>query len=177
MIAAGLSGVERGEGLVVSPGRFGPPHGGESSAGGRTFPRLMSLRDRITPYNDADAPQACGHNGAARFRVDVQPEPHGARVRPLGEIDLATVDDVRCKIDESVAAGCERVVLDLGGVTFMDSNGLHLALDADADACEGGWQLLIIDGPRPVQRVFEVTGLRDRLPFVDPSLTPNGTRP
>jgi anti-sigma B factor antagonist len=132
----------------------------------------MSLHDRITPNNGADAPQACGHNGAVRFRIDVQPEPHGARVRPLGEIDLATVDDVRRKIDESVAAGCERVVLDLGGVTFIDSNGLHLALDADADAREGGWQLLIIDGAGPVQRLFEVTGLRDRLPFVDPSPTP-----
>jgi anti-anti-sigma factor len=137
----------------------------------------MSLRDRITPYNDADAPQSCGHDGAVRFRLDVQPEPHGARVCPLGEIDLATVDDVRRKIDDAVAAGCERVVLDLGGVTFMDSNGLHLAADADADAREGGWQLLIIDGPSPVQRIFEVTGLRHRLPFVDPSLTPNGTRP
>jgi anti-anti-sigma factor len=137
----------------------------------------MSLRDRVTPHIDADAPQACGHDGAARFRVDVQPEPHGARVCPLGEIDIATVDDVRRKIDESVAAGCERVVLDLGGVTFMDSNGLHLALDADAAARDGGWQLLIIDGPRSVRRIFEVTGLRDRLPFVNPSLSPNGTRP
>jgi anti-sigma B factor antagonist len=133
----------------------------------------MSLRDRITPCNDADAPENRWHDGAARFRVDVQPEPHGARVRPLGEIDLATVDDVRRKIDESVAAGCERIVLDLGGVTFIDSNGLHLALDADADAREGGWQLLIIDGAGPVQRLFEVTGLRDRLPFVNPSPTPN----
>jgi anti-sigma B factor antagonist len=177
MIGAGPSGVERGEGSVVSPGRFGPPHGGESSTGGRTFPRLMSLRDHITPCNGADAPETRGHDGAGRFRVDVQPEPHGARVRPLGEIDLATVDDVRRKIDESVAGGCERVVLDLGGVTFMDSNGLHLALDADTDAREGGGQLLIIDGPGPVQRIFDVTGLRDRLPFVDPSLTQTGTRP
>jgi anti-sigma B factor antagonist len=136
----------------------------------------MSLRYRITPYNDADAPQAGGHDAAARLRVDVQPEPPGARVCPLGEIDLATVDGIRRKIDESVAAGCERVVLDLGRVTFMDSNGLHLALDADADARDGGWQLLIIAGPRPVRRIFEVTGLRDRLPFVDLSLTPNGTR-
>jgi anti-sigma B factor antagonist len=135
----------------------------------------MSLRDRITPYNGAAAPEASRHDGAARFRVDVQPAPRGARVRPVGEIDLATVGRVRRKIDESVAAGCERVVLDLRGVTFMDSTGLHLGLDADAAASAGGWELLIIEGPGPVQRVFEVTGLRDRLPFADapPSLTPN----
>jgi anti-anti-sigma factor len=161
----------------VSPGRFGLHTGARPAPEAETFPRLMSLRDRITSSNGADAPETSHHNGPTRFRVDVQPEPHGARVRPLGEIDLATVDDVRHKIDESVAAGCERVVLDLGGVTFMDSNGLHLALDADADARDRGWQLLIIDGPGPVQRVFEVTGLRDRLPFVDPSLTRHGTPP
>jgi anti-sigma B factor antagonist len=134
----------------------------------------MSLRDRNTPYDGADTPGTGGRDGAARFRLDVQPEPRGARVRPLGEIDLATIDRVRRKIDDCVAAGCERVVLDLRGVTFMDSTGLHLALDADAAARASGWELRIIEGPRPVQRVFEVTGLRDLLAFVDApsSLTP-----
>jgi anti-sigma B factor antagonist len=135
----------------------------------------MSLRNRLTPCNGAAAPGTTQHDGAARFQVDVQPEPRGARVRPLGEIDLATVASVRRKIDELIAAGCERVVLDLRGVTFMDSTGLHLGLDADAAARAEGWELLIIEGPRPVQRIFEVTGLRDRLPFVDAPapLTPN----
>jgi anti-anti-sigma factor len=135
----------------------------------------MSLRNRNTLFDSADPPGTRGHDGAARFQVHVQPEPRGARVRPLGEIDAATVHRVRRKIDDCVAAGCERVVLDLRGVTFMDSTGLHLSLDADAAARAAGWELLILEGPGPVQRVFEVTGMRDRLPFVDapPSLTPN----
>jgi anti-sigma B factor antagonist len=98
------------------------------------------------------------------------------RVRPVGEIDMATVGSVRHKIAECVAEGCERVLLDLQGVTFMDSSGVHLVVDADTAARAAGWELLIIEGPWQVQRVFEITGLRDRLTFVDgqPSVTPIG---
>jgi anti-sigma B factor antagonist len=135
----------------------------------------MSLRNRLNSYNSANGPGPRGHDDSARFQVDVQPEPRGMRVRPIGEIDLATVGRVRRKIDECVAAGCELLVLDLRGVTFMDSTGVHLVLDAHAAARKEGWELLVVEGPGSVQRVFEVTGLRDRLPFVDapPSLTPN----
>jgi anti-sigma B factor antagonist len=135
----------------------------------------MSLRNRLHPRNGDNRPGTRGPDEGARFQVDAQPEPRGVRLCPVGEIDLATVGRVRRKIDECVAAGCERLVLDLRGVTFMDSTGLHLVLDAHAAAREEGWELLVVEGPGSVQRVFEVTGLRDRLPFVDkpPSLTPN----
>jgi anti-sigma B factor antagonist len=135
----------------------------------------MSLRNRLNPYAGAHGPGPRGPDVAARFQVDAQPEPWGVHVCPIGEIDLATVDNIRRKIDECAAAGCERLVLDLRGVTFMDSTGLHLVLETHAAAREEGWELLVVEGPDSVQRVFEVTGLRDRLPFVDapPSLTPN----
>jgi anti-sigma B factor antagonist len=135
----------------------------------------MSLPNRLNPHNGAHGPAPRGPGEAAPFQVEAQPEPRGMRVRPTGEIDLATVGSIRRKIDECVAAGCERLVLDLRGVTFMDSTGLHLVLDAHAAAREEGWELLVVEGPDSVQRVFEVTGLRDRLPFVEapPSLTPS----
>ena len=142
----------------------------------------MILRGRITRSNGAVASGTSRHDRTAELRVDVQPEPRGARVCPRGEIDLATVGSVRRAIDEVVAAGRERVVVDLRDVTFMDSTGLHLCLEADEAARADGWELQIIDGPRPVQRVFEIAGLRDRLPFVDapPSQAPSrhaaGTR-
>jgi anti-sigma B factor antagonist len=106
-------------------------------------------------------------NGADPFHIDAPPEPGGGRVRPVGEIDLATAGRVRRKIDECVANSCEPVVLDLRGVSFMDSSGVHLVLDADAAARAASWELLVIEGPWQVQRVFELTGLRDRLTFVD----------
>jgi anti-sigma B factor antagonist len=132
----------------------------------------MSLSSRRFSWNGADRP---AHDAAAPFQVDAQPEEGGVRVRPVGEIDLATAGTVRHKIDECVAEGCQRVVLDLQDVTFMDSSGVHLVLDADAAARAASWELLVIEGPWQVQRVFELTGLRERLRFVDgrPTVAPN----
>jgi len=46
---------------------------------------------------------------------------------------------------------------------------VHLVLDTDAAARAAGWQLLLIDGPPAVQRVFELAGVRTRLPFAQGS--------
>jgi anti-anti-sigma factor len=58
------------------------------------------------------------------------------------------------------------VILDLRGTTFLDSAGLHLAVDATASAARNGIQFSIIAGPPDVQRTFIVAGLSE-LPFVD----------
>jgi anti-anti-sigma factor len=103
---------------------------------------------------------------AAPLRIDVETEQRGMRIRPYGEVDLATVGDLRRTIDECVASGCERVVVDLRGVQFLDCTGLHLALDAAMAARTAGWELELVEGPVAVQRVFELARVRDRLPFV-----------
>jgi anti-anti-sigma factor len=69
-------------------------------------------------------------------------------------------------------AGFTRVVLDLRDVTFLDSSGLHLAMDAQAASAADGWEFGIIEGPADVQRAFEIVGLSDRLPYVDPAELP-----
>ena len=107
------------------------------------------------------------HRCHAALCVHVHPERDAVRVCPVGEVDLATVGAVRDEIDELRAAGFRQVVLDLRGVTFLDSTGLRLCVDLDAAARADGWQLSLIDGPPPVRRAFDITGLRDALPFVE----------
>ena len=50
-------------------------------------------------------------------------------VMPEGEIDLATIDVLQAELD-AAAGESERVVLDLRGVTFIDSAGVRLVLEA-----------------------------------------------
>jgi anti-anti-sigma factor len=45
-----------------------------------------------------------------------------------GELDLASVESVHETIDEVLNGHPERVVFDLGGVTFMDSSGIAMML-------------------------------------------------
>jgi anti-anti-sigma factor len=59
------------------------------------------------------------------------------------------------------------VVLDLREVGFMDTSGLRYVLELNDRAARDGFQLRLVRGPAAVQRVFEVSGLDSRLPFVD----------
>jgi len=87
-------------------------------------------------------------------------------VIPRGEIDLATVDLVREAVERDKEPG-EDLVLDLREVGFMDTSGLRYVLELNERAARDGFDLRVVRGPRAVQRVFEVSGLEPRLPFVD----------
>ncbi len=58
-------------------------------------------------------------------------------------------------------------MLDLSGLTFMDSTGARLVLQANARSRADSCRLTLLRGPRAVQRVFELTGLTELLPFAD----------
>ena len=68
---------------------------------------------------------------------------------------LAQSDDVR------------RVVLDLRGLSFLDSSGLRVVALAARRLMAAGRQLTLVRGSETVQRVFEITRMADRLDFVD----------
>jgi anti-anti-sigma factor len=91
------------------------------------------------------------------------------RICPLGEVDTETVGRIRDVIEKLAGSGARGLVLDLRRATFPDSAGLSLILEADAASREGGWGFELIGGPPRVQRVFELTGSRARLPFLTAS--------
>jgi len=102
------------------------------------------------------------------FSVEVEPHREVVYVCPIGEVDLSTVDAVRARLEDMMAAGFDRVVLDLRRTTFLDSTGLLLVLDAHSAAAAAQTEFAIIAGPPCVQRTFEVAGLNGRVPFIEP---------
>jgi anti-sigma B factor antagonist len=103
--------------------------------------------------------------GLEPFRVEVHPEHDTVRLAPVGELDIATVDEIGDRLRELCEHGFRRFLLDLRRLTFMDSSGLRLILDWDGRARRDGISFAVIPGPAVVQRVFEVAGVLDRLPF------------
>jgi anti-sigma B factor antagonist len=101
------------------------------------------------------------------FRCDVSPERDAVRVLPVGELDMATVSALEAQVTELREAGFRRIVIDLRGLRFIDSSGLHSLLRCDEQARRNGASLQLVRASPPVQRVFEITGLSDRLPFID----------
>jgi anti-anti-sigma factor len=95
-----------------------------------------------------------------------------------GEWDLAGLPAIRQAISRVMDDRAECIVLDLSQVEFMDSTGLHAAIELTQRAAAQNQRLVIIPGPGPVQRMFEITGLLEKLPFVEkrPNGAANGAR-
>ncbi len=80
-------------------------------------------------------------------------------VVPDGELDALTVRATRRALDEAMATGAPRVVLDLRGLTFIDSTGIRLLVEAEAASRQDGMRFAIIDDSPLVRRLLDVTGL------------------
>src|SRR5215213_9708506 len=103
------------------------------------------------------------------FHCEVQPDREGVRIRPVGEVDLATVDVVQAQLAELKARGFSQLTLDLRAVSFMDSTGLRMILEWDASSRVDGFAFRLVAGSPAVQRLFDLTGTRERLDFVEPA--------
>ena len=90
-----------------------------------------------------------------------------AHVVLRGELDLSTVDKVEKALAVLHEGEDEVLVLDLSGLSFLDSTGLRLMVTADQRAQKEGRRLVIVKGPDTVQRVFSITKLDETLEMVD----------
>ena len=89
------------------------------------------------------------------------------RVELTGELDIASARRVEPRLIEVEGKeGLERLLIDLSGVTFIDSTGLSLLLNADGRARRGGWQVTIVTGKGPPRRILRTVGLDERLDVV-----------
>jgi anti-sigma B factor antagonist len=104
------------------------------------------------------------------FSCDVGRNGSAAWVRPVGDLDLGTVHRVEAALAGLRDEGCGNLVLDLRGLTFMDSTGLRLVIRWQAAAHEKGFEFAIVPGPEIVQRVFRLTGMETHLTVADPPI-------
>ncbi|WP_369194408.1 STAS domain-containing protein [Streptomyces djakartensis] len=99
-----------------------------------------------------------GSAQSGRLLVEVREEGSSAVVTPAGELDHHTADLLREPLEDCLAKGFKRLVIDCARLEFCDSTGLNVLLGArlKAEAAGGGVALV---GMQPVvARVFEITG-------------------
>jgi anti-anti-sigma factor len=90
------------------------------------------------------------------------------RVRLFGEMDLSVIGRVDREMREAEAGDADRIVLDLGELEFLDASGIRLLLHLNARSESNGHRLRLMKARSPhVQRVIELTGADDVLPFLD----------
>ena len=85
-----------------------------------------------------------------------------------GELDHSSVETLKKLLVEFEAGASETIVFDLDGLDFVDSAGIAVLLDAHLRLEGGGVRQMRIvpSSDASVRRIFTITGLDDRLPFV-----------
>jgi anti-anti-sigma factor len=99
--------------------------------------------------------------------VTVAEDSEGYALELFGELDLATTGLLEEELRAAEESGAPSIVLDLSGLTFMDSTGLRSVLVADRRLRRSGRRLCLVRGPRAVDRVFTLTGADRGLDFLD----------
>ena len=101
------------------------------------------------------------------FKVETTEHDTATHVVLSGDLDLSTSKRAEEAIEEAERGGKPTVVVDLRGLSFMDSTGLRVIVSADKRARRFNHRVVIIQGPAAVRRVFEITRLDERLDIVD----------
>lgn len=108
------------------------------------------------------------------FQVEEREGSSPRVVAVSGEIDVATAPQLRECLHRVIARGESTIVIDLLGVTFLDSTALGVLVGALKRCRELGGELqLVVADPR-ILKIFEITGLTGVFTIAD-SLQSAGT--
>ena len=80
-----------------------------------------------------------------------------------GEIDVLTVAQLSALVNEVLADAPSRIVLDMAGVTFCDSQGLGTLVVLSRKAQHARAVLALVNVGDFLLRVLDITGLRSAL--------------
>lgn len=114
------------------------------------------------PEDDGRAARA-SKLGSLAVRSDREGDAHVIEL--IGELDLDGAPRLEDELRRVESSDADAIVVDLGGLDFIDSTGIRLLVMASERCAPGRFSLL--KGPQQVHRVFEITDLADRLPFAD----------
>lgn len=94
-------------------------------------------------------------------------ESHAYVVRLQGELDIAGCPALELALTDAEQSQADRILVDLENLTFTDSRGLHVLLDAAQRSAGNGNRLEMTRGTGSVAKAFRITGADTTLPFAD----------
>jgi anti-sigma B factor antagonist len=76
-----------------------------------------------------------------------------------GEIDLFTAPEFKQRVAVPIAAGVDRVIVDLSRTTFIDSSSLGVLIGAHRRLQQRGGRLVVACDSEAILKTFRITGL------------------
>ena len=113
----------------------------------------------------SDEPSTASGRSQDRLIITTNAQADRYTLALSGELDIASAQILDEALAEACSDGAKEVIIDLGGIEFMDSEGLNVILRGRMRCEEHECAYSLTPAQRPVEHVFEVTGLRGRLPF------------
>jgi anti-sigma B factor antagonist len=101
------------------------------------------------------------------FHGSVQWSPESPTMMLIGEIDIASVPEMRRHLACIVAADeAADLTIDLAMVTFLDSTGLSFLVTTHKSLASKGGRLTIVRATPRIRSLFEITGLNEVLNII-----------
>ena len=104
-----------------------------------------------------------GSQELAPFNISVRAGCGAVVLHIDGEFDMSEVETFRSCVDEIITSCDTAVVIDLAGVTFIDSSAIQALLNAGRCLAGKGRELRLQHLTAPVARIFELAGLSNLL--------------
>ena len=101
--------------------------------------------------------------------VDVRPEAGHTVLAATGEIDIHTAHTLQDRLADVVASGERTLIVDLGGVEFLDSSGLSALVGGLNKVRDVGGSLSLACPHANLLKLFAITGL-DQVLVIHPTV-------
>ena len=108
---------------------------------------------------------ASSHHPSCLFAIRSSGDQDTTTIAVSGELDLATSDRLRGAIRAAENGTARRIVLGMEELTFMDSSGLNVMLEAQRRASLNGDRLRFVHSRHgQVKQLLSITETRELLP-------------
>ena len=101
------------------------------------------------------------------MQIDVSESGGTWTLRLRGELDMAGVNQFERMLAPDGASETATFIVDLRGLTFIDSSGLRALIMADNRVRTNGGRFIVVRGSERVNEVLEMTGVAHRMELVD----------
>jgi anti-sigma B factor antagonist len=104
---------------------------------------------------------------ALPFEIRNELDDGAGRLILTGELDIATAPQVEEAALAMLEQSVRRLVIDLSGLTFIDSSGLRTLIVLNDRSAGEDWTFALIRPSEPSLSVFQITGADENLPFIE----------
>lgn len=132
---------------------------------GDLCPRCLGGGQAVQLLPVSDRPSRTSQSTIGRLSINSKHQDDKHTLFLTGEIDVASAPVLAAAIDELCAGGAREIVLDLCGVEFVDSSGLGAILQGKSLCERHNCAYSLTPAQRPVERMFDMIGVKGRLHF------------